>query len=85
MNDLISRLRKDRDDGRSDDDAFLKAEAADHLASLDDGCREFVRMQRELCELLDEDSEGDSLALHDRIVYGIKALKERADQPGREP
>jgi hypothetical protein len=55
------------------------ADAHHAFDSLNDGCREFVRMQRELCELLNEDSEGDSLALHDRIVWGIKALRERAE------
>jgi len=49
------------------------------LEIAEEGCREFVRLQKELCELLDEDSEGDSLVLHDRIVWGIKALRERAE------
>lgn len=35
MTDLIALLRKDRDDGRSDDDAFLKWEAADRLEQLE--------------------------------------------------
>jgi hypothetical protein len=33
------------------------------------------RMQRELCDLLDVDTEGDSTALHSRIVAGLKAWK----------
>lgn len=47
------------------------------LISLREGCAEFVRMQKELCDLLNEGDEGDSIALHERIVWGIKALKEQ--------
>ena len=35
MTDLVSLLRKDRDDGRSDDDAFLKWAAADRIEQLE--------------------------------------------------
>ncbi len=38
-------------------------------------CAEFVRLQQELCDLLDADVEGDSIALHSRIVAGLKAWK----------
>lgn len=35
MTDLIALLRKDRDEGRSDDDAFLKWAAAEQLEQLE--------------------------------------------------
>jgi len=57
----------------------------EELISLREGCAEFVRMQKELCDLLCENDEGDSIALHDRIVYGIKAMMERLDPPAQAP
>lgn len=35
MTDLIPLLRKDRDDGRSDDEAFLKWAAAERIEQLE--------------------------------------------------
>ncbi len=57
----------------------------DDIDTLKLACAQFVRYQQELCDLLHEDTEGDSIALHTRIVYGIKAMKERLDPPPQAP
>jgi hypothetical protein len=46
-----------------------------HRAEVDPALAEFVRMQHELCQLLGCDEQTDSIALHDRIVQGIRRLQ----------
>lgn len=50
---------------------------SDDVETLKLACAQFVRYQKEICELLNEDTEADSIALHTNAVYGIKALKEQ--------
>jgi hypothetical protein len=67
--DLVSRLRRDRDDGRSDDDAFLKAEAADEIERLDAD-----RAERERLRALIAERELDVRHERDRLKDDLELL-----------